>query len=80
MGIEENPEPIFISKNLTLPEKEDLLALIREYIYVFTWNYEDMLGLDPEVTVHWLNIRSGAKLVKQQQKILSPRTNGSNRS
>lgn len=43
---------IFISENLILFEKEDSLALIREYINAFARNYEDMQRLDPKVTVH----------------------------
>lgn len=62
--IEEKTKPIFISENLTLSEKEDLLVLIRECIDVFTWNYEDMPCLDPKVTVHQLNVMLGAKPVK----------------
>jgi len=44
---EANPKPIFISESLSPSEKEDLMHLIREYIDVFAWNYEDMPGLDP---------------------------------
>lgn len=60
----ENPKPIFISENLTLSKREVLVALIREYIDIFTWNYEDMPSLDWEEAVHRLNIRPGAMLVK----------------
>lgn len=35
MGIEENSKSIFICESLTLEEKENLVALIREYIDVF---------------------------------------------
>ena len=41
---------------------------MREYIDVFTWNYEDMPGLDSLVAMHRLNINSDAKSVKQQQR------------
>jgi len=56
-----------ISKSLSLPEKEDLISLVREYIDVFAWNYEDMPRLDPQVAMHRLNINPYAKPVKQQQ-------------
>lgn len=72
MGIEQNPKSIFISGNLTISKKEDTLALIKEYIDVFARNYEDILGLDPEVAVHQLNIKAGAKPVKQQQRLFRP--------
>lgn len=73
MWTEKNPKPNFINENLTSFEKEDLLALIREYIDVFTWNYEYMSGLDPKVIVHRLNIMLAAKPVKQQQWCFQPK-------
>ena len=63
---EVNPKLIFISKGLSPIKKEDLIQLIREYIGVFIWNYEDMPGLDPQIAMHRLNINPDAKPVKQQ--------------
>src|SRR3954465_11193702 len=51
MGDEANPKPIYISNALSLKEKDDLIALIRQYIDVFSWHYEDMPGLDPKVAI-----------------------------
>lgn len=48
----ENPKPAFINESLTLLEKEDLVDPIRKYIDVFAWNYEDILGLEPQIVVH----------------------------
>ena len=72
MGDEANPKPIFISDSLPSNEKEELIALIREYIDVFAWNYEDMPGPDPNVAMHRLDIKSDAKPVKQQQRRFRP--------
>src|SRR5436190_22837401 len=72
MGDEANPKPIYISDTLSLEEKADLIALIREYIDVFAWHYEDMPGLDPKVATHRLNIKEGAKPVKQPQRRFRP--------
>ena len=47
LGSQDHPKPISISESLPLTEREELIALVREYIDVFAWNYEDMLGLDP---------------------------------
>src|SRR3954465_15266084 len=52
------PKPIFIGEDLPPTEREDLIKLIREYIDVFAWNYEDMSGLDSQVATHRLNIDS----------------------
>ena len=67
MGYEVIPRPIFISESLSLSEKKDLIYFVREYIDVFTWNYKDMPGLDPQVAMHQLNINPDVKPVKQQQ-------------
>ena len=64
VGDETHPKPIFISKSLSAQEKEDHISLIREYIDVFAWSYEDMSGLDPEIAMHRLNIKPDAKPVK----------------
>ena len=49
-----------------------MIALVREYIDVFVWNYEDMPGLDLQVAMHRLNIMPDIKLVKQQQRRFHP--------
>jgi len=53
-------------------EKQDLISLIKEYIDVFAWSYEDMSGLDPQVTMHHLNIKPDSKPAKQQQRCFRP--------
>jgi len=63
LGDEANPKPIFISESLSPSEKEDLISLVRDYIDVFAWNYEDMSGFDSQVAMHRLNINSDAKPV-----------------
>ena len=72
LGDEANPKPIFISDGLSPSEKKDLISLVREYIDVFAWNYEDMPGLDPRVAMHRLNINTDVKPVKQQQRRFRP--------
>ena len=49
LGTQDHPKLISISESLSLTEREELLALIREYIDVFAWNYEDMPDLDPQI-------------------------------
>jgi len=45
-------------------EKQDHISLLREYRNVFAWCNEDMPGLDPQVSMHQLNTKSDAKLVR----------------
>jgi len=64
LGSQDHSKPIIISESLPLTGKEELIALIRVYIDVFAWNYEDMPGLDPQVAMNRLNIKPDAKPVK----------------
>ena len=53
-----------ISKGLLEEEKRRLIALLKEYKDVFAWDYEEILGLDPKVVTHKLDVDPEAKLVK----------------
>ena len=43
--------------------KKDLIRFLRENIDVFAWSYEDMLGIDPSVITHHLNVYPSSKPV-----------------
>ena len=45
LGSQDHPKPIFISESLSLTEREELIMLVKEYIDVFAWSYEDMPDL-----------------------------------
>ena len=47
--------------------------MLRSYLDVFAWSYEDMPGLDPTVVQHHLPILPHARLVKQKLRRLHPR-------
>ena len=65
---------LFISINplLTPPEKKELVSLLKEYRYVFAWQYKEMLGIDLEMMAHTFNIEPRAKLVVQPRRIFYP--------
>ena len=64
--------PISINPLLMPPEKKELVSLLKEYHDVFSWQYEEMLGLDPGMVAHALNIEPGAKPVVQPRRIFHP--------
>ena len=64
-----SPKPIFISSQLTTKEKEQLVALLRRYVDVFAWTYDEMPGLDLGLVVHSLNVDPGVKLVVQPTRV-----------
>ena len=60
-----SPKLVFISSQLTTQEKEQLVALLKRYVNVFAWTYDEMLGLNLGMIVHSLNVDSGVKPVVQ---------------
>jgi hypothetical protein len=41
------------------------MELLMEYRDIFTWSYNEMLGLDPRVVVHQLAVKNRARPIKQ---------------
>ena len=68
--------PISISANLTEKEKSELVLLLKEFKDVFAWDYSEMLGLDPGLIAHTLNVDPQAKPVAQPAKIFHTEIEG----
>jgi len=47
-----------VSVHLTVAEREELVKLLRQYIDVFSWSYDDMSGLSTDIVSHKLPINS----------------------
>lgn len=46
-----------------------MILLLKEFKDVFAWDYNEMLGLDPRLVAHMLNVDPEAKLVAQSARI-----------
>ena len=45
------------------------MALLKKYVDVFAWTYDEMPGLDPGLVVHFLNEDPGVKPVVQLARV-----------
>ena len=54
LGTADQPRELRIGTTLSANERDCLLRLLRSYLDVFAWSYEDMLGLDPSIVRHHL--------------------------
>ena len=52
-----------IGADLERKIKKDLICFLRENIDMFAWCHEDILGIDPSVITHRLNIYPSSKPV-----------------
>ena len=60
----DQPRELRIRLDLSIDERDNLIQLLRAYLDVFTWSYEDMPGLDPSIVQHRLPLLPHAKPVK----------------
>ena len=49
LGITNQPREMRIGTTLSADERDSLLRLLRSYLDVFAWSYEDMPGLNPSI-------------------------------
>ena len=69
----DKPREIKIDSSLSPDERSRLIDLLRSYLDVFSWSYEDMSGLDSSIVQHHLPILPHARAVKQKLRRLHPR-------
>ena len=64
MGTNENPKCISISHDLTPDERKIFERILTKIKVVFAWSYEDMPGLDRDITEHYIPTYPEARSVK----------------
>ncbi|XP_073261302.1 uncharacterized protein [Populus alba] len=72
VGNEEIKRELKIGTLITPGAKEELIALLRDYIDVFAWSYEDMAGLDTDIVVHRIPLVEGCKPIKKKLRRTHP--------
>lgn len=65
----QKPRHISISSKLSGEEKLELKLLLKEFKDFFTCDYSKILGLDPGLVVHTLNVDLEAKPVTQPARV-----------
>ena len=64
LGTEEAKKEVKIGTSLSASTRKELIDLLKEYVDVFAWSYQDMLGLDTDIMVHHFPLREECPLVK----------------
>ena len=66
LGTEQDKKEVKIGANLEPNIKQRLIQMLRDYVEIFAWSYEDMPGLDTDIVVHRLPIKGDYPPVKQK--------------
>ena len=72
LGIEEVRKEVKVGAALEASVKSRMLALLKEYVDIFAWSYQDMPGLDTNIVVHKLPLREDCPPVKQKLRRTRP--------
>ena len=64
-----------IGANLPPQMKESLIQFLKSNKDVFAWSHEDMLGINPSIISHKLNVNPSLRPVKQKQRVFAPERN-----
>ena len=59
-----------VCKNLATTTKQALVEFLRRNQEVFAWSHKDMVGIDPAVISHVLNIDKSFPPVQQKRRLL----------
>jgi hypothetical protein len=70
------PRPTFVNKNMHDVQKGEMIALLKEYIDCFAWEYHEMPGLSRELVEHRLPIKLGFRPHKQPARKFNPNMYG----
>ena len=57
LGTEEDQKEVKVGTSLGQEIKDELVNLLREFVDVFSWSYQDMPGLDTDIVVHKLPLK-----------------------
>ncbi|XP_028208435.1 uncharacterized protein LOC114391656 [Glycine soja] len=72
LGTEEDKKEVKIGASLEATVKRRVIELLKEYVDVFAWSYQDMPGLDPRIVEHRLPLKPECPPVKQKLRRTRP--------
>lgn len=72
LGSEEDKKEMKIGALLVLVVKKRMIELLREYVDVFAWSYQDMPGLDTNIIEHRFPLKPEYPPIKQKLRRTRP--------
>ena len=51
--------------------RQALITFLKENLEVFAWSHEDMLGIDPSIIVHRLNVSPSSPSIWQRKRVFA---------
>ncbi|KAJ9544420.1 hypothetical protein OSB04_024127 [Centaurea solstitialis] len=72
----EHPDrKVFVGASLPADIKNTIISFLQEHSDCFAWSHEDIVGIDPNVISHKLNVDPTFKPIKQKRRKFAPECN-----
>ena len=72
IGTPEDPKIIKLSKTLNPKVKEKYIKLMKEFLDIFSWSYDDLKVYDTNIIQHVIPIKEDHKPFKQKLRRINP--------
>ena len=72
LGSEEDPKEVKIGAPLHPNVKRRLIELLKDYVDIFSWSYQDMPGLDTNIVEHRFPLKPECPPIKQRLRRTHP--------
>jgi len=72
LGIEEDPEYVKLSSSLLKEQMVEYVKLLKEFVDVFSWKYEDLRTYDTNIIEHKIPLKEETKPFKQKLRQINP--------
>jgi hypothetical protein len=72
IGTKEEPKFVKLSSSLTREQKAQYTELLKEFVDVFAWTYEDLKTYDTSVIEHKIPLKEEAKPFRQKLRQINP--------
>jgi hypothetical protein len=72
IGTENEPKFVKLSRSLTKEQRAKYTGLLREFVNVFSWTYEDLKTYDTSVIEHKIPLKKEAKPFRKKLRQINP--------
>ena len=72
IGTLEHPRMVKISKALTVEQRKRYINLLKEYVDVFAWSYEDLKTYDTGIIQHKVPLKPNVKPFRHKLRRINP--------
>ena len=72
IGTKEHPRIVKISKAITIEQRNRYIKLLKVYVYIFSWSYEDLKTYDTSIIQHKVPLKPNVKHFTHKLRRINP--------